>query len=313
MNIFDLMGWTGARHAESRDCGDRCFRGGGDRVFLGGFCLRNEDCFAMKKLLVANRSEIAIRVMRAATELGRVHLVAIYSWEDRYCLHRFKADESFQVGGPDAPVKNYLNIPAIIQIAQERGVEFIHPGYGFLSENAEFAAACAQAGLTFVGPTPEMLRNFGDKTAARKIAEAAGVPIVPGTAESLSDWKEVQREAKRIGFPLIIKAAHGGGGRGMRVVKAMDELQEKLAEASREAGAAFGKGEVFLERYIQRAKHIEVQLLGDSHGNLLHLFERDCTVQRRHQKVVELAPAVSLPVSVRLAICQAALKIGRSV
>ncbi|HVT83509.1 MAG TPA: biotin carboxylase N-terminal domain-containing protein, partial [Phycisphaerae bacterium] len=214
----------------------------------------------MKKLLVANRSEIAIRVMRAATELG-FRTVGIYSWEDRYSLHRFKADESYQIGGPDAPVKNYLNIPAIVQTAVDCGVELIHPGYGFLSENAEFAEACAQAGITFVGPSPEMLRSFGDKTAARKIAEKAGVPIVPGTAESVSDWKDVQREAKRIGFPLIIKAAHGGGGRGMRVVKEMGELQEKLGEASREAGAAFGKGEVFLERYIQHAKHIEVQLL----------------------------------------------------
>jgi pyruvate carboxylase len=158
-----------------------------------------------------------------------------------------------------------------------------------------------------------MLQGFGDKTAARKIAEKAGVPIVPGTEESVVEWKDVQREAKRIGFPLIIQAAHGGGGRGMRVVKAMGELQEKLAEASREAGAAFGKGEVFLERYIQHAKHIEVQLLGDSHGNLLHLYERDCTVQRRHQKVVELAPAVSLPLEVRERICAAALKIGRAV
>ncbi|MGN6368354.1 MAG: pyruvate carboxylase [Phycisphaerae bacterium] len=266
----------------------------------------------MKKLLVANRSEIAIRVMRAATELG-FRTVAIYSHEDRYSLHRFKADEAYQVGGPDAPVKNYLNIPAIIQIAKETGVEFIHPGYGFLSENADFAQACADAGITFVGPTPEMLRGFGDKTAARKIADAAGVDIVPGTHDAVSDWKDVQREAKRIGFPLIIKAAHGGGGRGMRVVREISELQDKLAEASREAGAAFGKGEVFLERFIQRAKHIEVQLLGDSHGNLLHLFERDCTIQRRHQKVVELAPAVSLPFGVRQKICEAALKIGRQV
>jgi pyruvate carboxylase len=266
----------------------------------------------MKKLLVANRSEIAIRVMRAATELG-FRTVGIYSWEDRYSLHRFKADESYQIGGPDAPVKNYLNIPAIVQTAVDVGVELIHPGYGFLSENADFAEACAKAGITFVGPSPEMLRSFGDKTAARKIADKAGVPIVPGTENAVSDWKDVQREAKRIGFPLIIKAAHGGGGRGMRVVKEMSELQEKLAEASREAGAAFGKGEVFLERYIQHAKHIEVQLLGDSHGNLVHLFERDCSVQRRHQKVVELAPAVSLPLDVRLKICDAAVKIGRQV
>jgi len=266
----------------------------------------------MSKLLVANRGEIAIRVFRAATELG-LRTVGVYSWEDRYSLHRFKADESYQVGGPDAPVKNYLNIPAIIQIAKDTGVEFIHPGYGFLSENAEFAQACADNGITFVGPTPDMLRNFGDKTAARKIADAAGVAIVPGTPEPISDFKDVQREAKRIGYPLIIKAAHGGGGRGMRVVKNAHELEDKLAEASREAGAAFGKGEVFLERFIQRAKHIEVQLLGDSHGNLVHLFERDCTVQRRHQKVVELAPAVHLPMDVRKKICDAAVKIGRQV
>jgi pyruvate carboxylase len=266
----------------------------------------------MKKLLVANRSEIAIRVLRAATELG-LRTVAIYSWEDRYSLHRFKADESYQVGGKDAPVKNYLNIPAIIQIAKANGVDAIHPGYGFLSENPEFADACAAAGIVFVGPTGDMLRGFGDKTAARLIAQKAGVPIVPGTADGISEWKEVQKEARRIGFPLIIKASFGGGGRGMRVVKAMDELQEKIGEASREAGAAFGKGEVFMERYITKAKHIEVQLLGDSHGNLLHLYERDCSVQRRHQKVVELAPAISLPVSVREAICAAALKIGRQV
>lgn len=264
------------------------------------------------KLLVANRSEIAIRVMRAATELG-MRTVAIYSYEDRYGLHRFKADESYQIGGPDAPVKNYLNIPAIIALAKEIGVNYIHPGYGFLSENAEFAQACADNGITFVGPTPEMLRSFGDKTAARKIAEAAGVPIVPGTPEPITDFKQIKKEAQRIGYPLIIKAAHGGGGRGMRVVRKPDELEEKLNEASREAGAAFGKGEVFLERYIQHAKHIEVQILGDSHGNLVHLFERDCSVQRRHQKVVELAPAVSLPIEVRQKICAAAVQIGKQI
>jgi pyruvate carboxylase len=182
-----------------------------------------------------------------------------------------------------------------------------------LSENADFAQACEDARITFVGPSPSMLRGFGDKTSARKIAEQAGVPIVPGTQEPVQAWKDVQREAKRIGFPLIIKAAHGGGGRGMRVVREMGELQDKVAEASREAGAAFGKGDVFLERYIQDAKHIEVQILGDTHGNLMHLFERDCTVQRRHQKVIEIAPAVSLPLDVRMKICEAALKIGRQV
>ncbi len=266
----------------------------------------------VKKLLVANRSEIAIRVLRAATELG-LGTVSIYSYEDRYSLHRFKADESYQVGGRDNPVKNYLDIPAIIAIAKEHQVDAIHPGYGFLSESPEFAQACQDADIIFVGPTPEMLRQLGDKTAARHIAERAGVPIVPGTPEAVADWKDVQREAKRIGFPLIIKASFGGGGRGMRVVAAMDELQEKLGEAQREAGGAFGKSEVFMERYITKAKHIEVQLLGDSHGNLLHLFERDCSVQRRHQKVVELAPAVNLDPDVRLQICEAAVRIGRQV
>lgn len=266
----------------------------------------------MNKLLVANRSEIAIRVLRAATELG-LRTVAIYSWEDRYSLHRFKADESYQVGGTDAPVKNYLNIPAIIQVAREHEVDAIHPGYGFLSENADFAEACDKAEITFVGPTAEMLRAFGDKTAARKIAQAAGAPILPGTEHGICSKAEIKAEARRIGYPLIIKASFGGGGRGMRVVKAPEELEEKLEEAQREAGGAFGKSEVFLERYISRAKHIEVQLLGDAHGNLIHLFERDCSVQRRHQKVVELAPAVGLDPVLRQRICDAALAIGRQV
>ncbi|MEI8194567.1 MAG: pyruvate carboxylase, partial [Phycisphaerae bacterium] len=266
----------------------------------------------MKKLLVANRSEIAIRVFRAATELG-LRTVAIYSWEDRYCLHRFKADESYQIGGPDAPVKNYLDIPAIIALAKAHDVDAIHPGYGFLSENAEFAAACQAAEITFIGPPPEMLRAFGDKTAARKIAQAAGAPVLPGTEHGLNSPALIKKEAQRIGFPLIIKASFGGGGRGMRVVNNPAELTDKLAEAQREAGGAFGKSEVFLERYITHAKHIEVQLLGDSHGNLIHLFERDCSVQRRHQKVVELAPSVGLNPLLRTAICDAALAIGKKI
>ena len=266
----------------------------------------------MKKLLVANRSEIAIRVLRAATELG-LSTVAIYTYEDRYCLHRFKADESYQVGGPDAPVKNYLNIPAIIDIAKAHDVDAIHPGYGFLSENAEFAAACEAAGITFVGPTPDMLRDFGDKTAARRIAQLAGAPVLPGTEHGVTDPAKIKKMAKDIGFPLIIKASFGGGGRGMRVVHQPSELSAKLEEAQREAGGAFGKSEVFLERYITSAKHIEVQLLGDSHGNLVHLFERDCSVQRRHQKVVELAPSVGLPEVLRSRICEAAVAIGRQV
>jgi len=267
---------------------------------------------AIKKLLVANRGEIAIRVLRAATELG-LQTVSIYSYEDRYSLHHFKADESYQVGGRDKPVKNYLDIPAIIAIAKEHAVDAIHPGYGFLSENPDLAQACQDAGIVFVGPTPAMLIQLGDKTAARHIADQAGVPIVPGTAQAVSDPDDVEREARRIGFPLIIKASFGGGGRGMRVVAHAAELHEKLGEAQREAGGAFGKSDVFMERYITRARHIEVQLLGDAHGNLLHLFERDCSVQRRHQKVVELAPAISLDPAVRGKICEAAVRIGRAV
>jgi pyruvate carboxylase len=266
----------------------------------------------VKKLLVANRSEIAIRVLRAATELG-LATVAIYTYEDRYSLHRFKADESYQVGGADAPVKNYLNISAIIDVAKAHAVDTIHPGYGFLSENAEFALACAQAGITFVGPTPDMLRVFGDKTAARRIAQQAGVPVLPGTDHGVTDPVKIKKMAKDIGFPLIIKASFGGGGRGMRVVREPGELTAKLEEAQREAGGAFGKSEVFLERYIARAKHIEVQILGDAHGHLVHLYERDCSVQRRHQKVVELAPSIGLPEDLRTAICQAAVAIGRQV
>ncbi len=266
----------------------------------------------MKKLLVANRSEIAIRVLRAATELD-LQTVAIYSYEDRYSLHRFKADESYQVGGPDAPVKNYLNIPAIISLAKEHHVDAIHPGYGFLSENADFAQACEDAGIVFIGPSPEMLRSFGDKTAARAIARKAGVPILPGTEHGVTDPAKIRKMAREIGFPLIIKASFGGGGRGMRVVKTAEELPGKLEEAQREAGGAFGKSEVFLERYITQAKHIEVQLMGDAHGNLVHLFERDCSVQRRHQKVVELAPSVGLDPALRARICQSAVDIGRQV
>jgi pyruvate carboxylase len=264
----------------------------------------------MKKLLVANRSEIAIRVFRAATELG-LQTVAIYTYEDRFALHRFKADESYLVGPAEggAPVKGYLDIPGIIDVARKHQVDAIHPGYGFLSENAHLARACAQAGITFVGPTPEMLETFGDKTAAKALAKKTNVRTIPGTEQALSDPKEIKAAAKDIGFPLIIKASFGGGGRGMRVVNTEAELLPKLEEAQREAGAAFGRPEVFLERYIRRAKHIEVQIMGDHHGNLVHLWERDCSVQRRHQKVVEIAPSINLPLDLRKAICDAAVKL----
>jgi len=268
----------------------------------------------MTKLLVANRSEIAIRCFRAATELG-LQTVAIYSHEDRFSLHRFKADESFLIGPPAGgePVRSYLNIPAIIEVAERYKVDAIHPGYGFLSENADFARACAQAEITFVGPTPEQLEAFGDKVAAKRIASEADVPTVPGTKDPISTLAELRVAAKGIGYPLIIKASFGGGGRGMRVVAKPDELRGKLEEAQREAGASFGRAEVFVERYIRRAKHIEVQILGDRQGHVVHLWERDCSVQRRHQKVVEVAPSISLPKALRQRICEAAVRLCKAV
>ncbi|HEX8341021.1 MAG TPA: pyruvate carboxylase [Tepidisphaeraceae bacterium] len=267
----------------------------------------------MKKLLVANRSEIAIRVMRAATELG-LRTVAVYTHEDRFALHRFKADEAYVIGPPEGgePVKGYLNVEQIITVARDCGVDAIHPGYGFLSENAHLARSCAAAGITFVGPTGDMLDRFGDKTAAKRLADKAGVVTVPGTEHGLLDRKAVEKAAKEIGFPLIIKASFGGGGRGMRVVEKPADLIGRLEEAQREAGAAFGRAEVFIERYIKRAKHIEVQILGDTHGNLVHLWERDCSVQRRHQKVVEVAPSFNLPQKLREEICAAAARLMKA-
>jgi pyruvate carboxylase len=261
-----------------------------------------------RKLLVANRSEIAIRVFRAATELG-LRTVAIYAQEDRLAIHRFKADEAYVVGEGKGPVGAYLDIPSIIALAKEKGVDFIHPGYGFLSENAEFAKACEEAGIIFVGPRVDLLRNMGDKTAARALAQKVNVPVLPGTEDPIEDRGEALKVAKEIGFPLIIKAAFGGGGRGMRVVHKPGDLADLLDEAQGEAGRAFGNPAVFLERYIPRAKHIEVQILGDKHGKVVHLHERDCSVQRRHQKVIEIAPSVGIDRSVRQELCAAAVKL----
>ena len=267
----------------------------------------------MRKLLVANRSEIAIRIFRAATELG-LGTVAVYTYEDRFSLHRFKADEAYLIGPPEggAPVKGYLDIPALIALAKTHGADAIHPGYGFLSENEGLSRACEENGITFVGPSPQMLSEFGDKTAAKRLAKQANVPTLPGTEHGLSEAQEVRKIAKEIGYPVIIKASFGGGGRGMRVVKTDAELLPLLEEAQREAGAAFGRGEVFVERYIGRAKHIEVQILADNHGNLVHLWERDCSVQRRHQKVVEIAPSVDLPLALRKSICESAARLCRT-
>src|SRR5271168_1988468 len=264
----------------------------------------------IRKLLAANRSEIAIRIFRAATELG-LRTVAIYSHEDRLALHRFKADEAYQVGKGKGPVEAYLDIPGIIAIAKEHEVDAIHPGYGFLSENPALARACAKAGLAFVGPTPELLELLGDKTAARRLAATADVPVLPGTEKAVSSAEEAQGIAAEIGYPVIVKAAMGGGGRGMRVVQNAAQLEARLEEAQGEARSAFGDGSVFLEKYLPRARHLEVQILADHHGNVLHLYERDCSVQRRHQKVVEVAPAANLPSSIRAELCDAAVRLAR--
>jgi pyruvate carboxylase len=264
----------------------------------------------IQKLLAANRSEIAIRIFRAATELG-IRTVAIYSQEDRLGLHRFKADEAYQVGAGKGPVEAYLDIPGIVAVAKERGVDAIHPGYGFLSENPAFARACETAGITFVGPTPELLELLGDKTAARRLAASAGVPVLPGTEDPVKSAHEAQKIAAEIGYPVIVKAAMGGGGRGMRVVRDPSQLAALLEEAQGEARSAFGDASVFLEKYLPRARHLEVQILADNHGNLLHLYERDCSVQRRHQKVVEVAPAANLLSSIRNELCEAAVRLAR--
>jgi len=262
----------------------------------------------IRKILAANRSEIAIRIFRAANELG-ISTVAIYSQEDRLALHRFKADEAYQVGAGKGPVEAYLDIPGIIAIAKAHDVDAIHPGYGFLSENPALAHACAKAGLTFIGPTPELLELLGVKTTARRLAVSAGVPVLPGTEKPLSSAAEAQKIAQEIGYPVIVKAAMGGGGRGMRVVQNVEQLSARLEEARDEAKSAFGDASVFLEKFLTRARHIEVQILADEHGNLLHLYERDCSVQRRHQKVVEMAPAVNLPECIRRELCSAAVEL----
>ena len=265
----------------------------------------------IKKLLVANRSEIATRVFRSATELG-IRTVAIYSYEDRYALHRFKADEAYQIGEPGEPIRSYLNIDAIVDICKKHNVDAVHPGYGFLSENPDFAQALEDAGILFVGPSVRSLQQLGDKTSARALADEAGVPVLGGKNEALSSTEEALQIAGDMGYPVILKASKGGGGRGMRVVNNAEELPAALEAAMREAKTAFGSDEVFVERFVQRARHIEVQILGDG-KNLVHLYERDCSVQRRHQKVVELAPAPNLDPEIREALCDAALKIGHSV
>ncbi len=266
----------------------------------------------IQKILIANRSEIAIRVMRAASELG-IRTVAVYAFEDRFCPHRFKADEAYQLNQSKGPLGAYLDIEGIIAIALEHQVDAIHPGYGFLSENPDFARACEANGIIFIGPDAAVLDQMGDKTAARQVAESLHVPTLPGTRDAIEDRTAAMVIAREIGFPLIIKAAFGGGGRGMRVVREEKDLEAMLDEAQSEAKRSFGNGAVFLEKFVNRAKHIEVQIIADKHGNYLHLHERDCSVQRRHQKVIEMAPSYGVDPLIIEQLCEASISIARAV
>ncbi len=271
----------------------------------------------IRKILVANRSEIAIRVFRAANELG-LKTVAIWAEADKLALHRFKSDEAYQVGkGPHlahelGPVESYLSIEEVLRVAKLSGADAIHPGYGLLSESPEFVDACEAAGVLFIGPRAETMRSLGNKVSARSLAVKAGVPVVPATDPLPDDMPTIKAMAAEIGYPIMLKASWGGGGRGMRVIRSEDDLDTNVVEAKREAQAAFGKDEIYLEKLVERARHVEVQILGDTHGNCVHLFERDCSVQRRHQKVVERAPAPYLDATQRNEIAEYALTLARA-
>ncbi|NSL50564.1 pyruvate carboxylase [Calidifontibacillus erzurumensis] len=266
----------------------------------------------IRKVLVANRGEIAIRVFRACTELG-IRTVAIYSKEDTGSYHRYKADEAYLVGEGKSPIDAYLDIEGIIEIAKANEVDAIHPGYGFLSENVQFAKRCEEEGIIFIGPKVEHLDMFGDKVKVRQQAELANIPVIPGSNGPVHSIDDVKAFANQYGYPFIIKAALGGGGRGMRIVRNESELVENYERAKSEAKSSFGNDEVYVEKFIENPKHIEVQILGDNSGNIVHLYERDCSVQRRHQKVVEVAPSISLPNSLRERICEAAVRLMENV
>ena len=266
----------------------------------------------IKKLLVANRGEIAIRILRACTEL-EIPTVAVYTYEDRYSLHRYKADEAYQVGDEADPLKPYLNIEEIIHIAKSCGADAIHPGYGFLSENPAFAQACADNNIIFVGPSPEVMKQLGDKVLAKQKAEACDIPLIKSSQVELTDVEVAKTEASKIGLPIMLKSAAGGGGRGMRVIRTEEDLQKSFTEAKREAKNAFGDDTVFFEKFIDEPKHIEVQIVADRHGNVVHLFERDCSLQRRFQKIVEVAPSVNLDDSVKQQVYEYAVKICKAV
>ena len=272
----------------------------------------NQELRDINKLLVANRGEIAIRIFRAATEL-KIRTVAVYTFEDRYSLHRYKADEAYQIGADNDPLKPYLDIEEILTVAKRNGVDAIHPGYGFLSENVKLARRCREEGIIFVGPEPEVMERLGDKVAAKKAAIEANVPIIEDSHQSLDNVDIALAEAQRIGYPVMMKAAAGGGGRGMRVIRSDEDLKRGYVEASSEAEKAFGDATVFLEKYIDNPKHIEVQIMGDNYGHLVHLYERDCSVQRRFQKVVEVAPCISITQQTKDKLYEYALAITRLV
>jgi pyruvate carboxylase subunit A len=263
-----------------------------------------------RKILVANRGEIAMRIIRGCRELN-IATAAIYSEADSSGIYVKKADESYLVG--PGPVKGFLDGKQIVEIAKRIGADAIHPGYGFLSENAKFAQLCHTSGITFIGPSPEVINLMGSKVKAREIAKQAGVPIVPGTEGGVTTVEEALAFAHEIHYPVMIKASAGGGGRGLRVVRSDQELRENMEVASREAQAAFGDGSIFLEKYIERPHHIEFQILGDKHGNLIHLGERDCSIQRRHQKLIEIAPSLVLTPKLRAQMGEAALSIAKAV
>lgn len=265
-----------------------------------------------KRVLVANRGEIAIRILRACKELG-IRGVAVYSEEDKNSLFRTKADEAYQIGRGKSPVDAYLSIDGIIELAKAKGVDAIHPGYGFLSENTEFARACEEAGIVFIGPDCVMMDSLGDKVKSKIVAAKAGVPTILGIAETIPSVEVALEFAEKCGYPVMLKAAAGGGGRGMRIVRSKDELPEQFESARSEARKAFGIDDIFIEKYIERPKHIEVQVLGDNYGNIVHLYERDCSIQRRHQKVVEFTPALSITQEQRERICADAIKIASAV
>ena len=265
-----------------------------------------------KRVLVANRGEIAIRIFRACKELG-IRSVAIYSEEDKNTLFRTKADSSYQIGKGKAPVDAYLAIDEIIELARSKGIEAIHPGYGFLAENTAFAQACEAAGIVFIGPDYHMMDQLGDKVKSKIIANSVGVPTIPGNTETVPDVETALAFAEDCGYPVMLKAAAGGGGRGMRIVRSAEEMKEQFVSARSEAAKAFGIDDIFIEKYLERPKHIEVQVLGDSQGNVVHLYERDCSIQRRHQKVIEFTPALNISQELRDKLCADAIKIAKAV